>query len=323
MRKIIYPDADEDDDLVAGKRLDLLRKLGNFEIHHGPPKDHTEFAKRVQSANALLLGWSLPVEVMRTMNDLEVISFSGVGAANFIDLPEARARGITVCNCPGYSSNTVAEHTLALLLAAVRHIPKLHAELKQGRWNQALMGIELRGKILGLIGFGGIAQRVAELAESFGMHIRVCTRNPSPERAAKHSVEFVQLDELLRTCDILSLHATLTEETKDLLGGKEFARMKDGVILVNTARGELIDEDALTDALRSGKVKTAALDVFRIEPLRRNHPFLQLDNVIMSPHVAYNTPEAREMLYDIAVDNLVKFYDGNPINVVVGPALRS
>ncbi|MDH3693038.1 MAG: hypothetical protein OER96_00510 [Gammaproteobacteria bacterium] len=317
MKIIVYPDADEgDDELLAGYRRDSLEKFGEFKVFSGPPNDNVEFLERTQDANALIIGWSLPVEVMREIKHLEVISFTGIGAGTYIDLPAASEQGATVCNCPGYADNTVAEHTLALLFAATRHLPKLHADIRHGKWNQALPGTELRGKNLGLIGFGGIAQRVCELANALGMQVKAWTRNPNDERAAKHGIEFVELDDLLRTSDVLSLHIALSEKTENLLGAKEFALMKDGVFLVNTARGELIDDEVLINALQSGKIQTAALDVFRKEPLPPNHPFTKLDNVILSPHVAYNTPEAREVLYDITVNNIVQFYKGVPINVV-------
>ena len=147
---------------------------------------------------------------------LEILSFTGIGASNFIDLPAAAAQGITVCNCPGYADNTVAEHTLALLLAAARHLPQLDAELRGGRWNQSLDGMELRGKKLGLVGFGGIGRRVFKLARAFGMTVKVWTRNPSEARAREHDVEFVSLDKLLQTSDVISLHVALTDDTIDL-----------------------------------------------------------------------------------------------------------
>jgi len=320
MKNIVYPDADEGDDkLLLGHRRDSLEKFGEFEIFCGPPKDNDEFLERTQNANALMIGWSLPVEVMREIKQLEVISFTGIGAGTYIDLPAASKLGITVCNCPGYADNTVAEHTLALLLAATRHVPKLDADLRHGKWNQDLTGIELRGKSLGLIGFGGIAQRVCEFAKALGMHVKVWTLNPNTERAAKHDIDFVELEELLKTSDILSLHIALSEQTESLLGTKEFALMRDGVILINTARGELIKDDALINALQSDKIRTAALDVFRTEPLPTDHPFIKLDNVILSPHIAYNTPEARETLYYITINNILQFYKGSPINVVAAP----
>jgi D-3-phosphoglycerate dehydrogenase len=250
---------------------------------------------------------------------LEILSFTGIGASNFIDLPAAAAQGITVCNCPGYADNTVAEHTLALLLAAARHVPRLDAELRDGHWNQSLDGMELREKQLGLVGFGGIGRRVFELARAFGMTVKVWTRNPSEARAREHDVEFVSLDKLLQTSDVISLHVALTDDTQGLINAGRIKQMKPGAILINTARGEIVDEAALVDALKERHLKAAGLDVYQQDPLPVEHPLLKLDNVVLSPHVAYNTPEAGDAIYEIAVENIVKYYEGNPINIVASP----
>ena len=252
MKNIVYPDASEGiEEIPAGHRRESLEKLGDLMIFYDAPVDHQEFLRRVDGAHALLVGWALPVDVMTQTPTLEILSFTGIGASNFIDLPAAAAQGITVCNCPGYADNTVAEHTLALLLAAARHLPQLDAELRGGRWNQSLDGMELRGKQLGLVGFGGIGRRVFKLARAFGMTVKVWTRNPSEARAREHDVEFVSLDKLLQTSDVISLHVALTDDTIDLIDAGRIKQMKPGSILINTARGEVVEETALVDALRS------------------------------------------------------------------------
>ena len=320
MKNIVYPDASEGiEEILAGHRRESLEKLGDLKIFYDAPADHQEFLKRIDGAHALLVGWALPVEVMTQTPTLEILSFTGIGASNFIDLPAAAAQGITVCNCPGYADNTVAEHTLALLLAAARHLPQLDAELRGGRWNQSLDGMELRGKQLGLVGFGGIGRRVFKLARAFGMTVKVWTRNPSEARAREHDVEFVSLDKLLQTSDVISLHVALTDDTIDLIDAGRIKQMKPGSILINTARGEVVEETALVDALRDGHLKAAGLDVYQQDPLPVEHPLLKLDNVVLSPHVAYNTPEAGDAIYEIAVENIVKYYEGNPINIVASP----
>jgi len=320
VKNIVYPDASEGiEEILAGHRRESLEKLGDLTIFYDAPVDHQEFLRRVDGAHALLVGWALPVDVMTQTPTLEILSFTGIGASNFIDLPAAAAQGITVCNCPGYADNTVAEHTLALLLAAARHLPQLDAELRGGRWNQSLDGMELRGKKLGLVGFGGIGRRVFKLARAFGMTVKVWTRNPSEARAREHDVEFVSLDKLLQTSDVISLHVALTDDTIDLIDAGRIKQMKPGSILINTARGEVVEETALVDALRDGHLKAAGLDVYQQDPLPVEHPLLKLDNVVLSPHVAYNTPEAGDAICEIAVENIVKFYEGNPINVVASP----
>ena len=320
MKNLVYPDASEGiEEILAGHRRESLEKLGDLTIFYDVPVDHQEFLRRVDGAHALLVGWALPVDVMTQTPTLEILSFTGIGASNFIDLPAAAAQGITVCNCPGYADNTVAEHTLALLLAAARHLPQLDAELRGGRWNQSLDGMELRGKQLGIIGFGGIGRRVFELARAFGMAVKVWTRNPSDARAREHGVEFVSLDKLLQTSDVVSLHVALTDDTQGLINAGRI-KMKPGALLINTARGEIVDEAALVDALKERHLKAAGLDVYQQDPLPVEHPLLKLDNVVLSPHVAYNTPEAGDAIYEIAVENIVKYYEGNPINIVASPS---
>ena len=320
MKIIVYPDASEGiEEVLAGHRRQNLEKLGELKIFYDTPVDDQEFLRRINGAHALLVGWALPLKVMTQTPTLEILSFTGIGASNFIDLPAASSQGITVCNCPGYADNTVAEHTLALLLAVARHVPQLDTDLRNGRWNQSLDGMELGGKQLGIIGFGGIGRRVSELARAFGMTVKVWTRNPSEARAHEHGVEFVSLNDLLQTSDVISLHVALTYETKNLINVTNIQQMKPGSILINTARGEIVDETALVDALKERHLKAAGLDVYHQDPLPADHPLLALDNVVLSPHVAYNTPEAGDAIYEIAVENIVKYYEGKPINIVAAP----
>ena len=321
MPKIVYPDAGEhlEEELSEASRQ-RLDALGGLEAHYGRPESHEAYLHRIGDAQAILLGWDLPAEVMLAAPALELVVFTGIGAARFVDLPRAAARGITVCNTPGYSDNTVAEHALTLLLAAARHVPRLDADLRAGHWNQSSMGMELRGRRLGIVGFGGIGRRFAALARAIGMEVVAWTRNPGPERARAAGVEFVALDRLLAECDAVSLHLAGTPETEGMIDAAAIARMKPGALFVNTARGELVDEAALVEALREGRIRAAGIDVYREEPLPASHPFLGLDNVVLSPHVAYNTPEAAVALHDIAVECLVRYFAGDPIHVVAAPA---
>ena len=318
--RIVYPDANQHiGELMTGARLERLQEAGRFTAHVGQPENDQQFIERIGDANALMLGWGLPADVMDAAPTLELIAFVGIGAGNFVDLGAAVDRGITVCNTPGYADNTVAEHALAMMLATARHLAPLDRDLRKGRWNQSVPGLELSGKKLGLVGFGGIGARFAALARGIGMTVSAWTRNPSPERARQHEIEFADLDAILRDSDVLSIHAALTPETEGLLGSQALAATKPGVIIINTARGELIDEDALLSALRSGQVAAAGLDVYHQEPLSSDHPLLALDNVLLTPHVAFNTPEATFALLDISIDNIVHYYRGNPVNVVAAP----
>ena len=321
-RRIICPDADETVlPFFDGERRERLQRLGKFEIHTGFPASAAVFSERLTGANAVFLGGTVAMadEALETAPDLEVISVCAVGAGSFVDLPAAAARGVTVCNSPGATVNTVAECALALLLAAARHVAALDRDLRQGLWTQSRQGFELKGKRLGLIGLGPIGARFGEMAEALGMEVAAWTRTPSPERAARLGFGFKPLDEVLAESDVLSLHLALNPATEGFLGRDELARTKPGVVLVNTARGGLVDEPAMIAALRSGHIAAAGLDVFAEEPLPAGHPLLALDNVVLSPHVAWNTPEATALLLDTAIGNLERYYDGDPINIVAAP----
>ncbi|MEE8202828.1 MAG: NAD(P)-dependent oxidoreductase [Alphaproteobacteria bacterium] len=315
--RIVYPDAGGNlAELIRGERLARLEALGAFAIHYGRPADPQAFIERIGEASGVLSGWGLPVEALRAARNLEIVSFTGTGAANFIDLEEAARRGIAVTNTPGATGDTVAEHTMALMLAAARHVARLDRETRSGVWNQELPGVDLKGKTLGLIGFGGIAQRTAALAKAFGMRVIAWTRNPSPERAAAHGIAFADLDAVLAESDVLSLHLLLTPETEGLIDADRLQRTKPGVVVVNTARAQIVDEAALIELLRSGHVAAAGIDVYMEEPLPPGHPLTELDNVVLTPHSAYNTPEAGAAILDMAIANLEAFYAGTPTNLV-------
>ncbi len=314
-RLIAYPDAEDTvSELFTGARLARLEALGRFEIAYGRPTAPEDFLAHMSEAHALLLGWNLPVEVLRKAANLEVVSFIGMGVGNFVDLGEAARLGITVCRTES-AAEAVAEHTLALMLNAARHIGRLDRDLRAGIWNVSLPGMDLRGKTLGLVGFGRVAQATTPLARAFGMRVLAWTRNPSAARAAEHGVEFAELDRVLAEADVLALMVPVTPETDGLLDAERLGRTKPGVVLVNTARAQLVDEAAMLALLRSGHIAAAGIDVFPEEPLASGHPLTALDNVVLTPHTAYNTPEASEAMIDMAIANIEAFYDGRPANV--------
>ncbi len=317
---IVFADADPPMvPLMAGERLARVEALGAVAVHEGRPAGNADYEARIANATAIMIGWDLPAEVMRKAPRLEVISYLGTGAANMIDLDEAAQRGITVSNTPGYGDNAVAEHAIALLFAVARDIPRHDRTLRNVGWEQLDPGFELRGKKLGLIGLGGIGSRVAEIARGLGMEVLAWTRNPSPERAQRAGVTFAPLDAVLGGSDVVSLHLLLTPETQNLLGAAELDCLKPGAVFINTARGELVDEAALIARLRAGRIAAAGIDVYLKEPLPSNHPLLVLDNVVATPHVGFNTPEATMAMVDFGIDNLVRYFAGDPINVIVAP----
>tara|TARA_Y100001960_G_C14750227_1_gene867980 strand:- start:903 stop:1874 length:972 start_codon:yes stop_codon:yes gene_type:complete len=319
-RVIIYPDGDPDENpALAQAGIDRLSAYGTLRVHHGSPESNEDYLSRITDANALIVGWSLPADVMANAPQLELITFTGTGAHDYIDLPAAQAQGITVCNCPGYADTAVAEHAFALLLGTARNLAQLDRKMRESVWDQDTPGIGLAGKQLGLIGFGGIAKKVRTMAQAFGMQVKVWTRSPEKHRNDCSPDLFFDMETLLETSDFISLHLPLNDKTHGILGSTEIRKIKTGATLINTARGGLIDESALIEALRNGHLRGAGLDVFAEEPLNDNHHLLGLENVVLSPHVAYNTPEAVKALFEITIENICSYFDGKPINVVAAP----
>ncbi|MDP9491386.1 MAG: phosphoglycerate dehydrogenase, partial [Actinomycetota bacterium] len=263
----------------------------------------------------------LTAEVLDKADRLKVIGRAGVGVDN-VDVEAATRRGIVVANAPESTVVSAAEHAVGLLVALARHIPQAHASLKQGRWERSRYGgIELEGKTLGVLGFGRIGQQVARRAVGLGM--RVLAHDPfvSRERYRELGVEPAEsADDVFGEADFLTLHLPLSEETQGFLDAKAFAGMRPGARLINAARGELVDEDALLDALRSGRLAGAALDVFSDEPY--TGPLLELDSVVVTPHLAASTEEAQDRAGVIVAEQVVAALEGGLVtNAVNIPAI--
>ena len=239
----------------------------------------------------------LPADMLRECKSLKHVIFLGTGARSYMNPEELAALGITVHTIKGYGDVAVAEHTVALIWAAARGLAAMDRGMRAGQWLRT-EGVQLRGKTLGLLGFGGIAAEVASIMAGAGM--RVIAWNRTPREAP--GVEFVELDRLLGESDVLSLHLLLTDETRGFLGKERLSRLRPSTILVNTARGALVDEPALIDALRAGHIAHAAMDVFDTEPLPAGHPFTELERVTLSAHSAFRTPEASDTLIRRALD---------------------
>lgn len=318
-RRIVYPDAEESiAALLTGSRLNKLKSLGDFEVFYGEQPDDQTLIERLADAQAVISGWGMSNSVIAALPQIEVISFTGLGASTFIDISETSRRNITVTHTIS-AAETIAEHTMGLMLDAARHISRLDRDIRKGFWNMDVIGLDLRGKTLGLVGFGRIAQAVVPLAKAFGMTVIAWTRNSSRERADHHGIEFTELDDLLSSSDIVSLHLMSTPETNRLIDADRLSSMKPGALLINTARSQILDEAALLELLKSGHIAAAGVDVYDNEPISSDHPFIELDNLVMTPHVAYNTPEALEAMYNTAIGNLVAYYSGEPQNVTTIP----
>jgi phosphoglycerate dehydrogenase-like enzyme len=251
-------------------------------------------------------------EVLDAAPKLRLVQKIGVGV-NTIDLERAAARSIAVCNMPGTNSRAVAEHALGLMLAVLRQVNRFDQDVRQGNgwgWNplrQDDLG-EICGRRVGLVGFGGIPTLLAPILEAMGAEVRYTAHHPRPE-----DPRYTSLDELLQTCDVISLHVPLTEETERLINAERLARMKPGAVLINTARGGLVDEAALLQALTERHLAGAGLDVFAREPTPTDHPFFDLPNVVLTPHVAWLTRETLERSLVVAAENCRRLQAGEPL----------
>jgi D-3-phosphoglycerate dehydrogenase len=237
----------------------------------------------------------MPTDLVKQCTTLRHIVFLGTGAASYMDVGELEERGVTVHTIKGYGDTAVAEHTIALIMACCRDMARMDRGIRRGIWAPR-EGVQLQGKTLGIIGLGGIGQEVARIAQGIGMRVIGWNRTPRPDAT------LVDLDTLLTSSDVISLNLTLNDETRGFLDAKRMARLKPGVILINTARGALVDEAALLAALQNGQIRHAGLDVFHAEPLGADHPLAQLDNVTLSAHAAFRTLEASMTLLRRAID---------------------
>ena len=237
------------------------------------------------------------------------------GAANkSIDVAAAQERGVVVCGTRAHPPGT-AELTWALILAVARHIPQEDASVRAGGWQQTV-GLDLAGSTLGVIGLGRLGSRVARIGQAFEMDVVAWSANLTDERAAEVGVRRVAMEELLSTSDVVTIHLQLSDRTRGLIGREELSRMKPAAILVNTARGAIVDEQALVEALRGGAIHGAGLDVFDQEPLPKHHPLREMRRAVLTPHLGYVTEKTYEVFYRDAVDDVAAWLAGEPIRVV-------
>ena len=278
--------------------LERLTKPGDppVRIHRDPDIASDRLPKVLDGAEiAIVDHTALPTAIARNCAGLKHVVFLGTGARSYMNPEELAELGIEVHLIKGYGDTAVAESTVALIWAAARGIAEMDREMRAGNWLRE-DGMQLKGKTLGLIGFGGIAAEVARIASGSGL--RVIAWNRTPKHHA--SVEFTALDALLAQSHVVSLHLLLNDETRGFVSRQRIAAMRPGVILVNTARGALVDEAAMLEALKSGHIRHAGLDVFNTEPLPPDHPLTKLRNVTLSAHSAFRTPEASENLIEAA-----------------------
>ena len=278
--------------------FERLEKPGDpkVRIHRDPDIASGQLPKVLDDAGiAIVDHTALPTDIARQCAGLKHVVFLGTGARSYMNPEELAELGISVHLIKGYGDTAVAESAIALMWASARVLAQMDREMRAGQWLREA-GMQLTGKTLGLIGFGGIAAEVARIALGSGMRVIAWNRTPK----SFVGVDFVDIDTLLAQSHIVSLHLLLNDETRGFLSTKRIAAMRPGVILVNTARGAIVDEAAMIDALKSGHIRHAGLDVFNIEPLPKDHPLTKLANVTLSAHSAFRTPEASENLIHAA-----------------------
>ena len=301
---------------------DALEQYGTVTVYDRTPRE--KLAQRVAEADIAVSSkvvWD--AEALGWAPRLKMIALTSTGF-NVVDLDAARQRGVVVSNVPAYSTPDVAQMTFALLLELCLHVGEHSRMVMDGDWTRAkdfsfwdTPLVELSGKTMGIVGMGSIGQAVCRIARAFGMPVVFENRSAKPQLEGG-GVRQVDLDELLATADVVSLHVPATPETERMMNARAIGRMKDGAYLLNTARGTLVDEQAVVDALRSGKLAGFAADVVSVEPMRPDNPLLQAkgENIVVTPHIAWATHEARQRLLATVAANVGAFVEGHPQNVV-------
>ncbi|OCC15722.1 D-3-phosphoglycerate dehydrogenase [Dissulfuribacter thermophilus] len=310
-------------DPIANEGIEILRDAG-IEVEEKLGLSPEELRQAIKGVHGLIIRSNTKVtaDLVEAADELKVVGRAGTGLDN-VDIPACNKHGIVVMNTPGGNTNSAAEHTIAMILAVSRHIPQATASMKEGKWEKKkFLGQEVAGKTLGIIGIGRIGSIVAQLAQGLKMKVVAFDPHIRPDLAERMGVELMDLDGVLARADYISVHTPLTPETKWLLNKDLFDKMKDGAIVVNCARGGIINEEDLYEALKSGKLKAAALDVFEKEPTTLENKLLSLENFICTPHLGASTKEAQENVA-VAVARQIRDYllNGEVRNAVNVPSV--
>jgi len=301
----------------GGIDLEFLKEFGEVTVYDLTPPE--ELVARLQGADAVIVNKvRVTADVMAACPTLKYVGLFATGYNN-IDVAYAAAHGVTVCNVPGYSTEAVAQHTFALLLAITDRCHAYNATVAEGDWVRSrtfayfpIPLMELCGKTMGIVGYGAIGRRVGDMARAFGMKVLVCGRRPIPDA----DVEQVSFAQLLERSDVVSMHCPLNADSAGMMNAAAFAKMKQGAIFINTSRGGLVDEQALRDALDSGHLLGAGVDVLQVEPMSQDCPLLGAPHLLITPHIAWAGVETRRRLMDVVAENIRQFLNGTPINRV-------
>ena len=299
---------------IAEAGLRILRNAKDIDLDYRPGLKGDDLLRAVAEADALITrsGTAVTPELVNAGAKLRVVGRAGVGLDN-VDVEACTARGILVINAPTANGMSATEHTMAMLLSLCRNVPEAHASVTHGEWTRAkFLGVELHGKTLGVIGLGHIGKLLTARARAFDMQVIAYDPYIAPNVfESAGALRVTHLDELLEKSDVITVHTPLTEETHGMLGAAQIAKMKDGVIALNIARGGIWVEQALADALNSGKISGAAVDVYESEPPGKDHPLLNAKNIILSPHIGANTREAQDRVAVQTVENVVEALRGS------------
>lgn len=313
--RFVCPDGEAQYREAIERHARRLTDDGNeFRYFEGSPTSDAEWDERLEGADGVLLLLDLPTDAMRRHRSLEVVSFCGTGVRAFVDVDAATSAGVTVCNVVDYGADAVAEHAFALAFAAARSVATGDRMIRAGEWGQT-EGLQLRGRTLGVVGAGSIGARALEIGRSLGMSCLFWTRNPSEERAHRLGAAYVDLPELFERSDVVSIHLAHTPETEGLVDAELLGRMRETAVLVNTARGAIVDSRALAEMLEAGRLRGAGIDVFRAEP-PVDEPLVSCERAVLTPHLGFCTPEANDEVLSIGVENLRAYAAGAPRNVV-------
>lgn len=307
--------------LIDDKKISAIEQFlsdtGHELVYYkNKPKNEKEITERGKEADVIIVA-NLPITktIITELKKLKMVSVAFTGT-DHIDLEACNKRSIMVCNAAGYSTTAVAELTMGLIIDVYRKITELHSSTKRGGDKLGFLGNELAGKTAGIIGTGKIGYRVASLLKAFGCNVVIHNRSNN-ENVKKLNIPNIPLELLLKKSDIVSVHIPLTKETKHLIGKEQIAVMKEKAILINTARGPIVDYDELANALENRKIAGAGIDVYEKEPpLDANHPILNAPNVVTLPHIGYATKEAIDVRADIVFENILLWEQGQPQNVV-------
>ena len=301
----------------GGVDVEFLKEFGEVTVYDLTSDE--QLIPRLQDADAVILNKTrITAEVMAACPKLKYIGLFATGFNN-IDVAYAAAHGITVCNVPGYSTEAVAQHTFALLLGITDRVHEYNGMVAQGDWVRSrtfacfpIPLAELCGKTIGIVGYGAIGRRVGDMARAFGMKVLVHGRRPIPDA----DVQQVPFEELLRRSDVVSMHCPLNADSEGMMDAAAFAAMKQGAIFINTSRGGLVDEQALRDALDSGHLLGAGVDVLQVEPMTADCPLYGAPRCIITPHIAWAGVETRRRLMGVVAENIRRYLAGDPINKV-------